>query len=510
MSSLISASSSKRLAKNTLLLYVRSMIVMAITLFTSRIVLASLGIEDYGTYNVVGGFVAMFSMLGGTLVSATQRFINFELGKKKNQNVNKVFCTGMAIHALIAVVTLILFESFGLWFLNCRMNFPEGRLIAANVVFQTSVVAFLLNIFCLPFNAVIVAYERMKAFAFVSLSDAVLKLVISYGLFFSNGDRLVLYAVLLLCVSIMNQSMYVFYCKKNFPDVVKIHFVKEKDAYVKQTSFAGFTFLQNVAFVLSNQGISLILNLFCGVSVNAARAIAIHIQNAVTKFVYDFMTALNPQITKTYAAGELDKSMDLVYRGAKFAYYLVLILSVPIFFKTSEILKLWLNIYPDYAVVFVQLTLIASLVQVINHPLNTEIFATGQIKANVLVIGGIRILSFPIAYVFLKLGYAPYSAYIVLIVINVVCMFARLYAIRSITGFRMMGFLRHVLLYVLVVTAIIGAVNIPLNRYMSGSISLTFLYIVVSLIFSSIIVWFIGVSVDERRKIVQIVLKKKR
>ena len=510
MSRIISASSSKRLAKNTLLLYVRSMIVMAITLFTSRIVLASLGIEDYGTYNVVGGFVAMFSMLGGTLVSATQRFINFELGKKENQNVNKIFCTGMAIHALIAVVTLILFESFGLWFLNCRMNFPEGRLIAANVVFQTSVVAFLLNIFCLPFNAVIVAYERMKAFAFVSLSDAVLKLVISYGLFFSNGDRLVLYAVLLLCVSIMNQSMYVFYCKKNFPDVVKFHFVKEKDAYVKQTSFAGFTFLQNVAFVLSNQGISLILNLFCGVSVNAARAIAIHIQNAVTKFVYDFMTALNPQITKTYAAGELDKSMDLVYRGAKFAYYLVLILSVPIFFKTSEILKLWLNIYPDYAVVFVQLTLIASLVQVINHPLNTEIFATGQIKANVLVIGGIRILSFPIAYVFLKLGYAPYSAYIVLIVINVVCMFARLYAIRSITGFRMMGFLRHVLLYVLVVTAIIGAVNIPLNRYMSGSISLTFLYIVVSLIFSSIIVWFIGVSVDERRKIVEIVLKKKR
>ncbi len=508
MSRIISASSSKRLAKNTLLLYVRSMVVMAITLFTSRIVLSSLGIEDYGTYSVVGGFVAMFSMLGGTLVSATQRFINFELGKKENQDVNKVFCTGMGIHVVIAVVTLILFESFGLWFLNYRMNFPEGRLMAANVVFQTSVVAFLLSIIGLPFNAVIVAYERMKAFAYVSLLDAVLKLVISYGLFFSNGDRLILYAVLLLFVSIMNQLMYVFYCKKKFPDVVKIRFVKEKEAYIKQTSFAGFTFLQNVAFVLSNQGISLILNLFCGVTVNAARSIAIHIQNAVTKFVYDFMTALNPQITKTYAAGELDKSMSLVYRGAKFSYYLVLVLSVPIFFKTPEILKLWLNIYPDYAVIFVQLTLVASLVQVINHPLNTEIFATGQIKANVLIIGGIRILSFPIAYVFLKLGYAPYSAYIVLIVVNVVCMFARLCAIRSITGFKMIGFLRHVLLYVLVVTAIVGAVNVPLNRYMSGSISLVFLYIVVSLIFSGAIVWFIGISVDERRKIIELALKR--
>lgn len=510
MSSLISASSSKRLAKNTLLLYVRSTIVMAITLFTSRIVLASLGIEDYGTYNAVGGFVALFSMLGGTLVSATQRFINYELGKTENQNVNKIFCTAMAIHASIAVVTLILFESFGLWFLNCRMNFPEGRLIAANVVFQTSVVSFLLNIFCLPFIAVIVAYERMKAFAYVSLLDAVLKLAISYGLFFSDGDRLVLYAVLLLCVSIMNQLMYVFYCKKFFSDIVEIHLVKEKDAYIKQTSFAGLTFLENIAFVLSNQGISLILNLFCGVSVNAARSITVHVQNAVTKFVYDFMTALNPQITKTYAAGELDKSMSLVCRGAKFAYYLVLVLSVPIFFKTPEILKLWLNVYPDYAVVFIQLTLIASLFQVINHPLNTEIFATGQIRVNVLIVSCIRFLSFPISYVFLKLGYAPYCAYIVIIVINIVCMFARLYAIQSITGFKMMFFLRRVLLYVLVVTAFIGIANIPLTRYMSGSISLTFLYIVVSLILSSFIVWFIGVSADERRKIVQIVLKKNR
>lgn len=508
MSKDISSSSSKRLAKNTLLLYLRTLMVMAITLFTSRVILASLGIEDFGTYNAIGGFVALFSMLGGTLVKSTQRFLNFELGKKEGGDINKVFCTGMGIHVAIAVTLLVIFETFGLWFLNCKMNFPDGRLGAANVVFQTSVLAFLLNVIGLPFNAVIIAFERMKAFAFVSLLDAALKLGISYLLFLSDGDRLILYSILLLCLSLLNQLLYVFYCRLKFPNVVKFRLIREKEAYVKQTSFAGFTFLGSVAGVLSNQGINLVLNLFCGVTVNAARAIAIQVQHAVTKFVTDFMTALNPQITKSYAAGELEKSMTLVYRGAKFSYYLVLIFSVPIFFKTSEILQLWLKDYPNYAVIFVQLTLVYALVNVVSHPLITEILSTGKIKANALIIGGIRILSFPISYVLLKLNFAPYCVYVVLIVIDTISIFTRLYIIRSITGTKIILFLKNVVLYVAVVTIAVAVVNVLLSELLSGSLLYSLLYVVVSVGSSSIIVWFLGMSRRERLKIGELLLKR--
>lgn len=503
----VSASSNKRLAQNTLLLYLRTLVVMGITLFTSRVILASLGVEDYGAYNVIGGFVTMFSMLGGTLVRSTQRFLNYELGKRQYGEVNRVFCTGLVIHATIAVAILFVFETFGLWFLNAKMVFPEGRLGAANVVFQTSVVAFLLNVLGLPFNAVIIAFERMKAFAFVAFFDAVLKLAISYALFLSHGDRLVLYAVLLSGIALVNQLFYVFYCRRNFPDVVKFRLVKEKSAYAMQTSFAGYTFLGSVAGVLSNQGINLVLNLFCGVVVNAARGIAMQVQNAVTKFVTDFMTALNPQITKTYAAGDLDESMSLVHMGAKYSYYLVLIFSVPIFFKTSDILTLWLKEYPNYTVLFVQLTLVYALINVLSNPLIAEILSTGKIKANALIIGGIRILAFPISYTLLKTGCAPHCVYWTLIVIDLFAIFARLYIIRSITGIKMANFLKKVLIPVSAVTAIVIAINIPINKFFSNSVLHFLAYVISSFILTVITIWFVGISNRERKRIKEYILR---
>ena len=510
MAQKISTSDSKRLAKNTILLYGRTLVVMAITLFTSRVILESLGIEDYGTYNVIGGFVAMFSMIGGTLITATQRFINVELGKKEGGNVNKVFNTAIGIHVILVAVLLILFETFGLWFLNYKMNIPEGRHWAANIVFQCSIIAFVLNILIMPYNAMIIAFERMKAFAYITLLDAILKLGISYSLFLSNGDRLILYAILLLLISIMNNVIYYLYCRNHFSEETRLHVVRDKKAYIRQTSFAGYTFLGSIAAVLATHGVNVVLNLFCGVTVNAARGVAVQVQQAVTKFANDFMTALKPQITKTYASGEVDKSMTLVYRGAKFSYFLLLVLSVPILFKTSEILTLWLKKYPDYSIIFVRLTLIYALITVLSTPLTTVILATGNIKSNALIIGGLRILILPLSYLVLKLGYEPYSVYIVMILIDTISIFTRLFILRSITGVKIKPYIKEVLMYTMAVTVIIFIINYLFCRIEAGSIIGLLLYTILSIIISIAIIVFIGLTTTERSALYAVLNKKIR
>lgn len=498
MAQKISSSSNKRLAKNTFLLYVRTLIVMGISLYTSRVILSALGVKDYGTYNVIGGFVAMFSLVGGTLVSSTQRFLNVELGKTEGGDVNKVFNTAMGIHAMLSFVLVLLFETFGLWFLNNKMNIPEGRLFAANVVFQCSVCAFLLNVLCMPYNAVIIAFERMKAFAYIGLLDALLKLGICYLLYLVESDRLAIYAILLLGVSILNNVIYFCYCRQQFSEITKLRIVKDKDAYMHQTSFAGYTFLGSIASILANHGVNIVLNLFCGVAVNAARGIAVQVQHAATKFVNDFMTALKPQITKTYAAGEMDKSLSLVYRGAKFSFFLMLIISTPIFFKSDYILRLWLNILPDYVNVFVRLTLLYGLITVLSTPLITIILATGEIKGNVFIISGLRIFILPLSYLVLYLDYPPYSVYMVLIIVDIISIFTRLFILRSITGISLGGYIKEVLFRVTIVSIAVLAVNYFVSTMFNESIYLLFSYVCISTIITLAIIWCLGLKSQER------------
>ncbi len=507
MTQKISSSSNKRLAKNTLLLYVRTLIVMAITLYTSRVILSSLGVKDYGTYNVIGGFVAMFSIVGGTLVSSTQRFLNVELGKKEGGNVNKVFNTAIGIHAMLSLVLLLLLETFGLWFLNTKMNIPSERMLAANVVFQCSVSAFILKVLCMPYNAMIIAFERMKAFAYISLLDALLNLGICYLLYVFDSDRLAIYAVLLLGVSVLNNTIYFSYCKRHFRELSKLKIVKEREAYIKQTSFAGYTFVGSVASILATHGVNIVLNLFCGVAVNAARGIAVQVQHAATKFVNDFMTALKPQITKTYAAGEIDKSLSLVYRGAKLSYFLMLVISTPIFFKTDYILRLWLNVLPDYSSVFVRLTLLYGLITVLSTPLITIILATGEIKGNALIIGGLRLLVLPLSYWVLYRDYPPYSVYVVLIIIDVVSIFTRLFILKSITGIKLDGYLKEVLSRVLLVSLIALSANYYFAAFFKESLPVFFTYIVVSVIITVAIIWSIGLNHLERSSFLGLIKK---
>lgn len=497
----ISASSNKRLAKNTVLLYMRTVVVMIISIFTSRVILQSLGIDDYGTYHVIGGFVAMFSMLGGTLVTATQRFINVELGKKEDGNPNEVFCTAMGIHVALAAVLLLALETFGLWFLNCKMNIPEGRMFAANVVFQCSILAFLLNIIYMPYNAIIIAYERMKAFAYISLYDVVVKLLISYALFLFFYDKLIVYAILLLLLAISERSIYSIYCRRNFPEESKFHIVRDKQAYIRQTSFAGYTFLGSFAAILSNHGVNIVLNLFCGVAVNAARAISMQVLHAITKFVSDFTVALNPQIVKTYAAGETGKSMELVYRGAKFSYYLMFVFSVPIILFTPEIMNLWLGDYPDHTIVFVRLTLVYGLVVVLSKTLTTEILATGKMRANAFIIGGLRILILPLSYLALWMGYEAYSVYYILIVIDGISIFTRLYILKDITGAKIMGYVKHVLIPVSLVSILSFVLCYLIWKEMSSASHILTILAILTICMTAIA--GIGLSSDERQMVMR-------
>lgn len=507
MAQRISASSNKRLAKNTILLYVRTVVVMVISIYTSRVILKSLGIEDYGTYNVIGGFVAMFSMLGGTLVSATQRFINMELGKKEGGNPNEVFCTAMGIHIMLAAFIFIALETFGLWFLNYKMNIPESRMFAANVTFQCSILAFLLNIICMPYNAIIIAYEHMKAFAYISLYDSISKLLISYALYLFLFDRLIVYAILLLLLAISERSIYSIYCRKKFPEESSFHIVKNKQAYIRQTSFAGYTFIGALAGILSNHGVNIVLNIFCGVAINAAQAISTQVLHAVSKFVSDFTVALNPQIVKTYAAGELNKSMELVYRGAKFAYYLMFLFSVPIIFLTADILKLWLGHYPEQTITFVRLTLIYGLVTVLSKTLTTEILATGKIKSNAFIIGGLRLLILPFSYLSLWMGHDAYSVYYVMIVIDGISIFTRLFILKSITGVKMIGYLKNVLYPVVVVSTLTLTICYVTWKLIPSTLLYNTLFVLTFVMVYIMAVTCVGMTSNERKTIIYGVAK---
>ena len=502
------ASSSKRLAKNTILLYLRTLLVMAISLYTSRVILATLGIDNYGIYNVIGGFVSMFSLAGGTLVSATQRFLNFEIGKKEDSDPNKVFCTSMCIHITLSAILLLLFETLGLWFLNWKMNIPVDRLYSANWVFQCSVLAFLVNILSIPYNAVIIANEKMSAFAYISLLDVSLKLLITYLLYLSPWDVLILYAVLLLLESMLIRSIYSVYCSRKFSDVTKFYIVKDKEAYKKQVGFAGYTFIGSMAAILSNQGINLIMNIFCGVAVNAARGVAVQVQHAVEKFVTDFMTVLNPQITKTYAAGETDKSIQLVYRGAKFSFFLITILAMPIITRTPYILDLWLKTYPEYAIEFVRLILVYSMLVVLSKPLITEILATGKVKSNAFIIGGLRMLNLPLCYIALNFGCQPTICFYVLILVEILTMHARLYIIKSYTGNSVLRYYKNVLARVLPIVICALICDYYINKVVPSTFPGLMVFSAISVSITIIAIAIIGLTNNERSFIIKFVTSK--
>ena len=347
-----SSENNKRIAKNTLLLYFRMLLLMVVSLYTSRVVLNALGVEDFGIYNVVGGVVAMFTVISGSLSAAISRFITFELGKGDGEGLKNTFSAAVTIQLLLSLVIVLLIESVGVWFLNAKMTIPADRLAAANWVLQFSIVTFVINLVSVPYNATIIAHERMSAFAYISIFEAVGKLAVAFLITVSPIDRLVFYAVLMCAVAVSVRLMYGRYCKRHFTECT-YRFRWDKELLRRMSGFAGWNFIGAASAVLRDQGGNIVINLFAGPAVNAARGISVQVNNAVTGFVQNFMTALNPQITKSYASGDRDYMMTLIYQGARLSFYMLLLLSLPVLVNTHYILGLWLKTVPGHTVLFV-------------------------------------------------------------------------------------------------------------------------------------------------------------
>ncbi len=447
------SSNNKRIAKNTLLLYVRMLLLMAVNLYTSRVILQALGVEDFGIYNVVGGIVAMFTFVSGSLSSAISRFLTFELGRGAKEELKRVFSASVTIQLFIVLIVLILAESIGVWFLNTHMTIPADRLPASNWVLQFSLITFVINLISVPYNAAIIAHERMAAFAYVSIVEGLGKLGIAYLVMISPIDRLVFYAILMCSLALIVRILYGYYCKKHFEECI-YHFHWDKEILKKMFGFAGWNFIGSASAILRDQGGNIILNLFCGPVVNAARGIAFQVNNAVTGFVTSFMTALNPQITKSYAVGDYKYMMTLIFQSARLSFYMLLLLSLPVLVDTHYILGLWLGEVPEHTVLFVRLILVFALSESISNPLVASVQATGKIRAYQITVGGLQMMNLPISYILLKLGMIPETVVIVAIVISQCCLAARLIILRKIIQLRVREYLRRVWLNVVVVTCL--------------------------------------------------------
>lgn len=488
----------KRIAKNTLLLYVRMLFTMAVSLFTSRVILNTLGVEDYGINNVVGGIVTMFSVLSGSLSSSISRFITFELGKGNIERLKTIFSTGVNIQLGMSVLIIIIAEAVGIWFLNAKMNIPADRMVAANWVFQCAILTFVLNLLSVPYNAAIIAHEKMSAFAYISVVEVSLKLIIVYMLMISPFDRLETYAVLLLLVGAVIRFIYGYYCKRHFEECT-YHFVFDKPVLKEMTGFAGWNFLGNGAYMLNTQGVNILMNLYFGVAVNAARGIATQVDAALKQFVNNFTTAVNPQITKSYAQGDLDYMHKLVCRSAKFSAFLMMFFAVPIILETNTILTIWLKTVPDYAVIFLQWIIISSFMDtVLANSLVTSMFATGKIKRYQIIVTTVGCLVFPLSWIAFKLGFEPQVGYILYFFIYTILLFVRLYLLKDMVKLPVMMYIREVL-YKLAPVIVVGfAIPGILILTMDASWLRLILVCLLSVLVTAASEYFIGLSNKEK------------
>lgn len=492
-----SAQNNKRIAKNTAMLYIRTLFVMFISLYTSRVILEALGVDDYGIYQVVGGIVAMFSVISSSLSTAISRFITFEIGSGNKERLKRIFSTSVTIQIAIAVIVAVLTEFVGLWFMEAEMQIPPERLNAARWVLHCSVLTFCINLLSVPYNACIIAHEHMSAFAYISIFESVVKLAICYAVMASPIDNLVFYAILMLILALLIRIIYAVYCHHNFEES-RTSWGFDKGIFKEMIGFSGWSFFNNSAFILNNQGVNMLINIYFGVAVNAARGIATQVEHAVLQFVNSFTTALNPQITKSYANGDLPGMHKLVCRGAKFSYFSMLLLALPIIIETEQILSVWLVEVPAHAVAFVQLSLIMGMCDCIGNSGYTACIATGKLKRYSLTITSIACLEFPLAWMFFAIGSTPEYAYYTYIAVKVTILFVRMHLMEKMIGLKCSMYATNVFLPIAATT--VAALILPIAIYfnMKSGIARFILLALTSVVSVSLATLYIGMSKNER------------
>lgn len=442
-----SQKSGSSLARNTALLYFRMLLMMCIGLFTSRVILRSLGEDDFGVYNAVGGVVIMFTMITNTISNAISRYITVALGKGDSSLLKRVFSTSVLIQIFFCAVVVLLTETLGIWYLENHMVIPADRMGAAHWVLQCSAGLLVANLLSVPFNSVIIAHERMSAYAYISILEAVLKLSVAAAIFIFGGDKLKIYAVLMFAVAVIVRATYASFCHRHFEET-RGRLTPDRSLVREMSSFVGWNFLGSGSFLLNTQGLNLLTNSFFGVAVNAARGVATQVENIVKQFSTNLMTAFNPQITKSYAACDYEKSFSLVRTASKYTMLVLLLFAVPLSLEADTLLKLWLgaDAVPQYTTDIVRLIVFGIIADMTPNAIQTMILATGRIKVYYILTSIVTLSCFPIVYVLFRNGYSPVSAYVVYIVIYILAMAVKLYVARSQTGFPVGEYCRKVLL----------------------------------------------------------------
>jgi O-antigen/teichoic acid export membrane protein len=497
----------KRIAKNTLFLYIRMILVMGVSLFTVRIILNALGVVDYGIYNVVGGITLLFVFLSNTMAHASQRFFSYELGRGDRKRMKAIFKTNMTIYAFISVVVIVLTETFGLWFLNARMVIPTERMDAANWIYQFSILSFVVSMFSVPYQSVILSREKMSVFAYISILEALAKLLVAYLMVVVICDKLKLYAVLQFMVISGFSLLYILMFSKRYEECCFAFNWNKK--YLKEVlSYTGWSFYGHASMNLRNQGVNIVLNLFFGPVVNTARGIAFQVNAAITSFYMNFYMAAKPQIIKYYAQNNLKEMHRLIYRSSKWCYFLMMVVSIPLLLETPYIMQLWLVTVPDYAVLFTRIIIVTAMIDSITLGLSTSADATGKIRNYQLVVGSIILINVPLCWLFLKWDFPPQSAMYIVLCVSVVVFFIKLLFAKKMVNLSVKIFFTNVLLTIATVTLISLIVPTMLLLFVDGGFARLCLTLSVSIIWSCGMVFLLGFSKNEKLYFISICKNK--
>lgn len=494
----MAANNTSRIAKNTIFLYLRSLVVMLIALYTSRVVLRVLGVEDYGIYNVVGGVIGLLATLRSTMSATYQRYFNVEMGKKNPKGVTNMFQLSLASQVILASIILFLGETVGLWFVSNKLVIPDNRLTAALWVYQASIISFILSIFSAPFGALITAYERMDVFAVISIIDSVLQLVIVFLIQVLPGDQLIVYAYLHVIVALFNFSFNLIYCKKNIKEtVIGFKWNRElKSMFV----FSGWSIFAELGNMAKTQGISIILNMFFGPVVNAARGVASQVLKAVNQFIKSFQTSFRPQLTKSYASGDYEYMRKLYYSSTKMSYYLIFTLSLPIILEIPFILRLWLgDNVPEYTAVFTRLVLLTAFVGTYSNPTSGIIYASGNIKLFSIIVGIGNVLILPVAWVVLEMGYGPASAMVVSLIMSILIQICRITIAAKVAPIKILEYMKKVV-FPTVVFSIFSAIGpLCMIKTISSSFVRLLFVCIVSVLSCFLCAWLFGLNKYEKQ-----------
>lgn len=500
-------SSTKNIAKNSLFLYLRMFLNMVVGLFTAGITLNVLGITDFGIYSVVGGFVSMFGFLNASMSQATQRFLSFDLGRNDEEQLRRTFSTTITVHFVIAIIIVLSLETFGLWYINNRLNVPANRLQAINIIYQFSVLSTFLGVIQVPYNALITAHERFNIYAYISFLEIAFKLVILFLIVHISYDKLVLYSFLLFCSSFIIRMIYRIYSRKNFPES-KYEFYFDKAYFKTLLSFTGWSLYGQLSNMAKMQAITLLLNQTFNPAVVAARAIATNVSGQVNVFSGGFNASLYPPIIKSYSAGKMNEMHLLLYRGSKMSFFLMWILALPLVLEMPIILKLWLKNPPVEAALFSRLAIVESLILSISLPITAAARAPGKMKKYELILGTFQILIFFVSWWVLSLGFPAYSVYIVAIFTGVIMFFIRLILVKELIGLSIWQFTKKALIPSVLVMILSSTLSFLLYVNLPETIMNAFFVIIVAIVVSGICMYFVGLDREERIKLSTFVSQK--